>query len=83
MIEASLSRSIEVGEDIKHLVYQRSVILDDTTIAAQSQTSRDALETLNIITQRADNKQAYDVKLTKLARALCKAFNVECTKVEK
>lgn len=83
MIEASLSRSIEVSEDIKHLVYQRSVILDDTTIAAQSQTSRDALETLNIITQRADNKQAYDVKLTKLARALCKAFNVECTKVEK
>lgn len=82
MIEASISRDITVDDSVKHVVYQRNIIQTAETIAAQSQTSRDALVTLNIIEARADMKNAYSVNLTTLAQALCDTFKIECEIVE-
>lgn len=82
MIEASISRDVAVHDDVKHVVYRRNIIQTAETIAAQSQTSRDALLTLNIIEARADLKNAYSVNLTTLARALCETFKLETEKVE-
>ena len=82
MIEASISRDVAIDDNVKHVVYRRSIIQTAETIAAQSQTSRDALLTLNIIEARADMKNAYSVNLTALAQALCDAFKIDSEKVE-
>ncbi|OWZ90378.1 hypothetical protein B9J07_27720 [Sinorhizobium sp. LM21] len=82
MIEASISRDLTVDDSVKHCVYARNLIQTTETIAAQSQTSRDALLTLNIIKQRHDLKNAYTVELTELAIALCDAFKLDYAKVE-
>jgi hypothetical protein len=82
MIEASISRDVTVDDAVKHVVYVRNLIQTTETIAAQSQTSRDALLTLNIIKQRHDVKNAYTVELTALAQALCDAFKIDSAKVE-
>jgi hypothetical protein len=82
MIEASISRDVTVDDEVKHVVYTRNLIQTTETIAAQSQTSRDALLTLNIIKQRHDLKNAYSVELTDLALALCDAFKIESDKIE-
>lgn len=82
MIEASISRDVTVDDSVKHVVYVRNIIQTTETIAAQSQTSRDALLTLNIIKQRHDLKNAYTVELTALAQALCDAFKLDSEKVE-
>ena len=82
MIEASISKDVSISDDVKHVVYQRNLIQTTETIAAQSQTSRDALLTLNIIKQRHDMKNAFSVDLTELAIALCDAFKIEHAKVE-
>jgi hypothetical protein len=82
MIEASISRDIAVHDDVKHVVYVRNIIQTAETIAAQTQTSRDALLTLNIIEVRSDMKNAYSVNLTALASALCDAFKIDATKIE-
>ncbi|QWY82967.1 hypothetical protein [Rhizobium phage RHph_X66] len=82
MIEASISRDVTVDDSVKHLVYVRNIIQTTETIAAQSQTSRDALLTLNIIKHRHDIKNAFSVDLTALASALCAAFKIDCEKVE-
>lgn len=80
MIEASISRDVEIAKEVKHLVYRRSLIQTPETVAAQSQTSRDALVTLRILEPKADMKNSYSVKMTKLVRALCKAFELEVGK---
>lgn len=82
MIEASISRDIAIDDTVKHVVFRRSIIQTSETIAAQSQTSRDALLTLNIIEARTDMKNAYSVNLTTLAQALCDAFKIDATKAE-
>ncbi|QNG62614.1 hypothetical protein B1VFA_061 [Rhizobium phage B1VFA] len=82
MIEASISRDVTVDDSVKHLVYVRNLIQTTETIAAQSQTSKDALLTLNIIKQRHDVKHAFSVDLTALAEALCVAFKIDFAKVE-
>lgn len=82
MIEASISRDVTIDDNVKHVVYRRSIIQTSETIAAQSQTSRDALLTLNIIEARADMKNAYNVNLTALAQALCDAFKLDASKIE-
>ncbi len=82
MIEASISKDLSVDDSVKHVVYVRNIIQTSETVQAQSQTSRDALLTLNIIEARADMKNAYSVNLTALAQALCDAFKVDATKVE-
>jgi hypothetical protein len=82
MIEASISRDTKVDESVKHVVFQRNIIQTAETIAAQSQTSRDALVTLNIINARHDIKNAYNVTLTSLAQALCAAFAIDCEMIE-
>lgn len=82
MIEASISRDVAIDDSVKHLVYRRSIIQTAETIAAQSQTSRDALLTLNIIEARADLKNAYSVNLTTLAQALADTFKLDTDKVE-
>lgn len=81
MIEASISRDIEVADEHKHLVYARNIIQTSETVAAQTQTSRRALLALNIIVEKADQKQAYTVKLSKLTRALAKQFELDVSKV--
>ncbi|SOC90028.1 hypothetical protein SAMN05216358_0047 [Rhizobium sp. AN5] len=82
MIEASISRDLTVDDSVKHVVYVRNLIQTSETVQAQTQTSRDALLTLNIIEARADMKNAYSVNLTTLAQALCDAFKIDATKVE-
>jgi hypothetical protein len=82
MIEASISKDVSIDDSVMHLVYRRNLIQTAETIAAQSQTSRDALLTLNIISARADMKNAYSVNLTSLAQALCDTFKLDCEKVE-
>jgi hypothetical protein len=82
MIEASISRDLTVDDSLTHLVYRRAIIQTPETIAAQSQTSRDALLTLNIIEARADMRNAYTVNLTSLAQALADAFKLDTAKVE-
>lgn len=80
MIEASISKDVEISDDVKHVVYRRNVFQTVETINAQSQTSIDALVTLNIIKARADVKNAYSVNLTALAQELCKSFEITCEK---
>lgn len=82
MIEASISKDYSVDDSVKHVVYVRNLIQTSETVQAQTQTSRDALLTLNIIEARADMKNAYSVNLTTLAQALCDAFKIDATKVE-
>lgn len=82
MIEASISKDYTVDDSVKHVVYVRNLIQTSETVQAQTQTSRDALLTLNIIEARADMKNAYSVNLTALAQALCDAFKIDATKVE-
>lgn len=82
MIEASISRDVKVDDADKHLVFQRSIIQTAETIAAQSQTSTDALVTLNVIEARADMKNAYSVNLSALTLALCDAFKIDATVIE-
>ena len=80
MIEASISRDVDVADEHKSIVFRRNIIQTSETIAAQSQTSRDALVTLKIIEARSDAKNTFDVKMTKLAKALCKSFELETAK---
>lgn len=82
MIEASISRDVAIADEHKHVVFQRSLIQTAETIAAQTQTSKDALLTLNILAVDASAKNAYNVNLTALAQALCDAFSIDATKVE-
>lgn len=82
MIEASISRDAKVDDANKHIVFQRSIIQTAETIAAQSQTSTDALLTLNIIEARADMKSAYTVNLNALTLALCDAFKIDASIIE-
>lgn len=82
MIEASISKDVNVSDELTAFVYRRNIIQTAETIAAQSQTSRDALLTLNIIEARADMKNAYSVNLTALAQALADAFKLDTSKVE-
>ena len=82
MIEASISRDVKVDDAVKHIVYSRSIIQTAETIAAQSQTSTDALLTLNIIEVNAAAKNAYSVNLTALAEALANTFKIDTAKVE-
>lgn len=82
MIEASISKDLNVADEHVAIVYRRNIIQTAETIAAQSQTSRDALLTLNIIEARSDMKNAYSVNLTALAQALCDAFKLDSAKVE-
>lgn len=82
MIEASISKDVNISDDLTAFVYRRNIIQTAETIAAQTQTSRDALLTLNIIEARADMKNAYSVNLTALAQALCDAFKIDSEKVE-
>ncbi|MCB2406297.1 hypothetical protein ELH80_33590 [Rhizobium ruizarguesonis] len=69
MIEASISRVITVDGGQKHLVYVRNIIQTTGMIAAQSQTSRDALLTLNIIKHRHDIKKRFQRLLKRFASA--------------
>jgi hypothetical protein len=82
MIEASISKDYTVDDTVKHVVFVRNIIQTSETVQAQTQTSRDALLTLNIIEARADMKNAYTVNLTKLAQALCDAFKLDTSKIE-
>ena len=82
MIDASISRSVSVTDDVKHVVYQRNATQDEKTIAAQSQTSLDALKTLNIISESKTLKNVFDVNLTDLSIALCNKFAIEFEKEE-
>lgn len=82
MIEASISKDYTVDDTVKHVVYVRNIMQTSETVQAQTQTSRDALLTLNIIEARADMKNAYTVNLTKLAQALCDAFKLDTSKIE-
>lgn len=82
MCEASISRSVSVDDSVKHVVAQRAIIQTSETIAAQTQTSIDALITLKILTVSATSKHAYNVKMTKVARAICKNFELETVKVK-
>jgi hypothetical protein len=82
MIEASISKDYTVDDTVKHVVFVRNIIQTSETVQAQTQTSRDALLTLNIIEARSDMKNAYAVNLTKLAQALCDAFKLDTSKIE-
>ncbi|SCW95527.1 hypothetical protein [Ancylobacter rudongensis] len=80
--EASLSKSRKIADDKSALVYQRNVTQDESTIAAQVQTSIDALKTLNILVDVADKRATYRVNVNKLAKALCEAFDIQSEKVD-
>jgi len=75
---ASISKDLNVDENKKAYVFRRNIIQQVSTIAAQSQTSLDALKTLHIISDNAQKKNVYDVNLdSELTKALCKNFNID------
>jgi len=79
MLEASIS-NIAIDDSVKHIVYRRANAVSDATVPAQAQQVRDFLKSLNIIEARADAKHAFNVKMTKLTKALCKSFEIETAK---
>jgi hypothetical protein len=70
-IVACCSSSIKVDDARKSIVYQNSKHVDDSTVKAQHQSSLDALRMLNIIKERSDKRNEYDVNMNALAKALC------------
>lgn len=82
--ECSVSRDQVITDEAKkNVLFQRNVILDEKTIAAQHQSSLDALVTLNILTKRADAKDAYDVHVNELAKALAHKLSIDMSAFEK
>lgn len=75
---ASISKDLKIDENKKAYIFRRNIIQQVSTIAAQSQTSLDALKTLHIISDNAQKKNVYDVNLkNELTKALCKNFNID------
>lgn len=61
------------------LLTNRSIIQDEKTLLAQSQTSRKALENLHIIKERSDLKNAYEININEVASALAANMNIDLT----
>lgn len=75
---ASISKDLKIDENKKAYIFRRNIIQQVSTIAAQSQTSLDALKTLNIISENAKKKNVFDVNLdSDLTKALCKNFEID------
>ena len=75
---ASISKDIKISDEKKALVYRRNLIQDVATIAAQSQTSLDALKSLNIIRENTEKRNVYNVNLDcDITKQLCKNFDID------
>ncbi|PZR92278.1 MAG: hypothetical protein DI537_13920 [Stutzerimonas stutzeri] len=81
-IVACCSSSIKVDDARKSIVYQNAKHVDDSTVKAQHQSSLDALRMLNIISERKDKRNEYDVNMNALAKALCDKLAISYEQIE-
>lgn len=81
-LECALSRDLKIDETRLAFVYRRNVILDASTIAAQSQQVRDMLKTLNIISADSSRATTFKVNQNTIAQALCATFQIDMTQAQ-
>lgn len=80
--ECAISRDLKVADDKTALVFSRSKIQTAETIAAQSQTSIDALKTLNILADSTEQRNAYTINVTELALAIAHKLKIDISAFE-
>lgn len=71
-----------VSDERKHLIYSRKSLVAESTKNAQSQTSVDALITLNILTKDNEKINAFKVNFNAIAQALCEKLDIDTSMIE-
>jgi hypothetical protein len=80
--KASISRDYKTTDEKQNVIFVRSAILDEKTVNAQHQTSIDAFVTLNILKERHDKKDTFEIVLNDIAVALANKLEIDISDFE-